>query len=232
MDRNRHSIRIAIDGPAASGKSTVARAVADRLGLLYLDTGAMYRAVTWQGLREHLGFEDEAALADLAFRMRLTVEPWPSYPQGYRVLVEGRDITNELHSPPVNEKVSIVAAMSAVRRVLVERQKDIARSGGVVMAGRDIGTVVLPDAEVKIYLNAGADERARRRHLEFKEKGTSASYEEVLHNVLERDRIDSTRKDSPLCPAEDAVQVDSTNLSIEEVVSEILRIIRKKTGEG
>ena len=206
--------------------------MADRLELLYLDTGAMYRAVTWQGLREHLGFEDEAALADLASRMRLSVEPWPSYSQGYRVCVEGRDITQELHSPPVNERVSLVAAMSAVRRVLVERQKDIARSGGVVMAGRDIGTVVLPDAEVKIFLLAGAEERARRRHLEFEEKGTPVPYEEVLHNVLERDRIDSTRKDSPLRPAEDAVQIDSTNLSIEEVISEILRIVHEKTGKS
>jgi cytidylate kinase len=210
----------------------VARLVAERLGLLYLDTGAMYRAVTWKGIQEKLSFDDETALTALASRMSLEVEPWPSNSQGYRVLVEGMDITEELHSTPVNEKVSRVAAMGGVRRVLVERQKAIARAGGIVMAGRDIGTVVLSDAEIKIYLKASAEERARRRHLEFEEKGTPVAYEKVLHNVQERDHIDSTRAVSPLRPADDSVEVDSTDLSIEEVVSEILRIAREKTGDG
>jgi cytidylate kinase len=194
---------IAIDGPAGAGKSTVSRAVAQHLGLDRLDTGAMYRAVAWAALARQVDLGDEGALADLAEHLRLEV--------GARVLADGTDITQAIREPDVNRAVSVVAARAAVRAVLVARQRQwVADHGGGVVEGRDIGSVVFPDADLKVYLTASPDERARRRS------------EEGPDGVARRDRLDSTRAASPLEVADGAHVVDTTGRSVDDVVKEVL----------
>lgn len=209
---------IAIDGPAASGKTTVARLVASRLGLVYLDTGAMYRAVTFQALQRGLDLADQAALEELSCGMRLDMEPDPESAAGHRLLVDGVDITAELHSPEVSRAVPRVASVPGVRRDMVRRQRLKSEQGGVIMAGRDIGTVVLPEARLKFYLDADLAERARRRLGDLLSEGRDFSREEVSRQLRERDDIDSSREDSPLRVAEDAERLDCTAMSAEEVV--------------
>jgi cytidylate kinase len=217
---------IAIDGPAASGKSTVAELLARRLGYLYFDTGVMYRAVTWAALDRGIPIADEVAVTALAEQLRIDVSP-PTVDDGrqYTVLADGVDVTWAIRTPAVNAEVSPVSAYAGVRRALVAQQRRIAEGGQVVMAGRDIGTVVLPDADLKIYLDASVEERARRRWLEMKARGNKASYEDVLASMRRRDEIDSNRHVSPLCAAEDAVVLDTTDLSIEEVLAAVERLI-------
>ncbi len=217
-----------MDGPAASGKSTVGARVAARLGYLYFDTGVMYRAVTWAALDRDIPIEDEAAVTDLAFRLRIEVLP-PTVADGrqYTVLADGQDITWAIRQPEVDRGVSPVSAYAGVREALVAQQRRIGQEGGVVMVGRDIGTVVFPEAEVKIYLDASPEERARRRHREMLARGQEASYEEVLADLKRRDGLDSSRAIAPLRPAPDAVIVDSTSLTIEEVVARVLEIVQK-----
>ena len=213
---------IAIDGPAASGKTTVARMLAARLGLVYLDTGAMYRAVTWKALQQGLDLADESSLESLAGGMHLAMEPDPTSSAGHRLLVDGHDITGELHSPEVSHAVPRVASVPGVRRDMVRRQREKTEGGGVIMVGRDIGTVVMPDARLKFYLDADLEERARRRRLDLEGEGRGFSQDEVARQLEERDSIDSTRNDSPLRVADDAVRLDCTSRSADQVVDDIV----------
>ncbi len=221
---------IAIDGPASSGKSTVGELLARRLGYLYFDTGVMYRAVTWTALERGITIEDEAAVTALAERLHVDVVP-PTLDDGrqYTVLADGVDVTWAIRTPEVDANVSPVSAYAGVRKALVRQQRRIAAGGRVVMVGRDIGTVVLPDAEVKIYLDAGVEERARRRWLEVRARGEEADCEVVLASMRRRDEIDSHREVSPLRAAEDAVVVDTTELSVEEMLAAVGRLVE---GEG
>lgn len=218
---------IAIDGPAASGKSTIGKRLADELGYLFFDTGLMYRAITWLALQRGINLADEAALTTLAESIPIEVQP-PSQTDGRicDVIVEGMDITWETRRPEVDANVSVVSAYPGVRRALSAQQRRIGQRGNVVMVGRDIGTVVLPDADLKVYLDATAEERARRRYDEILARGEAADYDEILAKVLERDRIDSTRDVAPLRIAADAVVVDSDKLNVEEVFQQILVLCR------
>jgi cytidylate kinase len=219
---------IAIDGPAASGKSTIGKRLADELGYLFFDTGLMYRAVTWLALQRGFNLDDEAAITNLAESVAIDVRP-PSQADGRAcdLIVEGKDITWETRRPEVDANVSVVSAYPGVRRALSAQQRRIGQRGEVVMVGRDIGTVVLPEADLKIYLDASAEERARRRYDEIIARSGSADYGEILAKVIERDRIDSTRDVAPLKAAEDAIVVDSDDLNAEEVFQQILALCKR-----
>ena len=209
---------IAIDGPVAGGKSTVGRLLAQRLGYRFVDTGMMYRGVTWKALQCGVDLEDRGELGRLARNATIEFAPVD------RVLVDGRDVTAALSEPDVEEGVSLVSRVACVREALVERQREMARDGQVVMAGRDIGTVVLPHADVKVYLDASLEERARRRHLELVERGEMVDYQAVLSGLRRRDEIDSGREVSPLRVAQDATLVDTDGLGVEQVLSRIMEL--------
>lgn len=212
------NINIAIDGPAAGGKTTVARIVAARLGLLYLDTGMMYRAATWQALEKGCALDDAQALGTLSQNLDLRLETDADSAAGCKVFVDGRDITSELHSPRVSGSVSKVASCSAVRADMVKRQKQIADEGGIVMAGRDICTVVLPDAKLKYFLDASLEERSRRRLLDMQNRpGNTLTYDDIYKQLAERDYEDTHRADSPLVKAPGASYIDCSSLSAEQV---------------
>jgi cytidylate kinase len=213
---------IAIDGPAASGKSTIGRRLADALGYIFFDTGVMYRAITWLALQRGLDVRDEAAITRLAEETEIEILP-PSKADGRPcdVVVSGQDITWETRRPEVDANVSIVSAYAGVRKALSAQQRRIGLRGRVVMVGRDIGTVVLPEADLKIYLDASAEERARRRYEEIRARGGKAVYDEILAMVRERDRIDSSRSIAPLRPAEDAVIIDTDHLTSDEVFERV-----------
>lgn len=213
---------VAIDGPAGSGKSTTARRVAERLGYLYLDTGAMYRALTWKVLAGEVDPRDEDEVARLAQSTRLDVRKTEAGPRFY---VDGEDVTAHLRRPEVSRQVSWVARVPAARKTLVALQRQIAARGGVVVEGRDIGTVVFPDAAVKIYLDASLEERARRRLRELEAAGEEVSLREIAREIEERDALDSERTESPLRRAEGAVLLDTTGLTIDEQVEAVLRIV-------
>ena len=216
---------IAIDGPAASGKSTIGKRLADALNYLFFDTGVMYRTITWLAIQRGLEMDDEAAITALAESIPIDVLP-PSQADGRAcdVVVDGQDITWEIRRPEVDANVSVISAYAGVRRALSDQQRRVGQRGRVVMVGRDIGTVVLPEADLKIYLDATAEERARRRYDEIITRGESADHDEILAKIIERDRIDSTRDVAPLKIAEDAVIVDSDHLSAEEVFQQVLAL--------
>jgi CMP/dCMP kinase len=221
---------IAIDGPAASGKSTIAAALACQLGYLYFDTGVMYRAATWAALDRGLAVSDEAAVTDLTESLQIDVKP-PSVDDGrqYDVLCDGVDVTWAIRSPEVDANVSPVSVYPGVRSALTAQQRRIGLRGDVVMVGRDIGTVVLPEAPLKIYLDASAEERARRRLREVQSRGDqSQTYESILDNVKHRDAIDSGRATAPLKAAPDAVVIDSTGLSVDEVVARVEQLVARE----
>lgn len=226
MSTNMLPSIITIDGPVASGKSTIGHLLAQRLGYLYLDTGAMYRAVTWVTLSRGVPVEDEAAVTALAEALHIDVVP-PTAGDGrqYTVLADGEDVTWEVRRPEVDANVSIVSAYPGVRRAMVIQQRRIAAAGRVVMVGRDIGSVVLPDADLKLYLDASPQERARRRWLERRARGESVSYEEVLAMMLRRDEIDSHRAVSPLRVPDGAVVIETTGLTVEEVLARVLPFV-------
>jgi len=224
--KNVCRLTIAIDGPAGAGKSTVARRVADALGYLYIDSGAMYRAVAWKALQEGLPHTDEDAIVRVAESIDISFHREGSL---QRVLVDSQDVSEAIRTQEVANMASVVSAIPGVRHRLVAMQQAMGQKGGVVMEGRDIGTVVFPKAQVKIFLTASVKERARRRFEELKAKGVSAELDRIRAEVEERDLRDSTRAMSPLKPAEDAIQLDTNSLSIDEVVGHILEICRAQS---
>jgi cytidylate kinase len=214
---------IAIDGPAASGKSTLGLKVAEALGYLFFDTGVMYRAVTWIALDHDIDVNDETKITALAEETPIDVAPASkSDGRACDVLVAGKDITWEIRLPAVDANVSVVSAYPGVRAALSKQQRRIGQRGRVVMVGRDIGTVVLPEADLKIYLDASAVERAKRRFKEMSARGANVNYEVILAKVIERDRIDSTRDVAPLRAADDAVVIDSDKMSVDEVFDQVM----------
>lgn len=219
---------IAIDGPAGAGKSTVARTVAEKLGYTYIDTGAMYRAITWAVLQAGITPDDPAtaeAVARIAAATEITLKP---HPDGIRVYVDERDVTDVIRSPETSAAVSYVAANPRVRSRLLTLQRAMAEKGGVVMDGRDIGTVVLPGADLKVFLTASAEERARRRFRQLKGTKGSPSLASIRNNIEERDAIDSTRAVAPLRKADDGIEIDTTTLTIDEAVDAVLRLVNEK----
>jgi len=218
---------IALDGPAASGKSTVGQKLADSLGYLFFDTGIMYRAVTWIALQQDMDLRDESAITSLAQNVQIDIQP-ASKADGRAcdVLVADRDITWDVRSGDVDANVSVVSAYAGVRKALSEQQRRIGLRGRVVMVGRDIGTVVLPEADLKAYLDASAEERARRRYNEIIARGGQADFDEILAKIIERDRIDSTRAVAPLRPAEDAVIIDTDKLDAAQVFARLQELCK------
>lgn len=216
---------IAIDGPAASGKSTLAQRLAARLGHLYFDTGVMYRAVTLAALRREVSIEDESTVTEIAISLTIDVRP-PSVRDSrkYDVLLGGEDITWDIRLPEVDANVSQVSMYSGVRQAMTQRQREIGLRGKVVMVGRDIGTVVLPEADLKVYLDASDEARALRRYLEYQERGEGEPYQEILCSMRDRDRIDSTRDLAPLRAASDAVVLDTTELDADQVFKRVLKM--------
>lgn len=219
---------IAIDGPAASGKSTLGERLALHLGYLYFDTGVMYRAVTWAALSRLGQVDDEDAVSTLAEAVTIDIQP-PSIADGRKtdVLLDGEDITWEIRRPEVDANVSRVSAYPRVRQAMTHQQRRIGQRGGVVMVGRDIGTVVFPDAELKIYLDASVEERARRRLREIQSRGEHGDYECILEALRKRDAYDSSRELAPLKPAEDAIILDTEGLSIDEVVECAMKMVQR-----
>jgi cytidylate kinase len=217
---------IAVDGSAASGKSTVGRRLAEKLGYPFLDTGLMYRAVTLAALDSGIDVSDHSALARLAADMRLEVgPPQPGSTETCSISIDGVDVTPQLRRADVEDAVSLVSRVSGVREALVRQQREIAGRQAMVMAGRDIGTVVLPEADLKVYLDASISERARRRHAEFSEHGRSVTRDIVLEDLRRRDQIDSERAISPLRPASDAVVIRTDGLTQDEVLTKVLGLV-------
>ncbi|MFC4022925.1 (d)CMP kinase [Oceanobacillus longus] len=222
-----NNIAIAIDGPAAAGKSTVAKIIAEKLSYIYIDTGAMYRALTLKALNEGINMEDKDAIVGLLMNTEINLKQ--SF-DGQMVLLDGLDVTKEIRYQDVTTRVSYVAKHAPVRTEMVKRQQEMAKNRGVVMDGRDIGTHVLPNAEVKIFLVATVVERAKRRYEENVKKGIASNIEILKNEIEERDRIDSNREASPLIKASDAIEVDTTSLSIIQVAERILDEVAKVKG--
>jgi len=220
------TVSISVDGPAASGKSTVAEKIASRLNFLYFDTGVMYRAVTLVAIQHGLDVSDEAAIAKLAQNVCIDVRP-PTVEDGrdIDVLLENEDVTREIRSDCVNENVSQVSAYADVREAMTAQQRRIAYENKIVMVGRDIGTVVLPDADLKIYLDASVDVRARRRYKEMIERDKAVDFAQVLQSLKSRDQIDSNRDIAPLRPADDAVVIHADNLNIQQVLNKAKELV-------
>jgi cytidylate kinase len=212
---------IAIDGPSGAGKGTVSRTLSQSLGYRHVDTGAMYRAVGWKAAHDGIPFEDEARVAALARAADIVVE-------GGVVMIEGHDITAAIRTPEIDKAASAVARLPAVRQILVERQRALGEGGGVVMEGRDIGTVVFPSADVKVYLDASAEERARRRLHDTAHTASQAGQAAVAESIAARDRADTTRTASPLTLAPDAVLIDTTDMPIPQVVARVMALVRDR----
>lgn len=212
---------IAIDGPSGAGKGTVARAIAGELGYRHVDSGAMYRAVGWKALRDGVSFEREEDVALLAGSANIDVT-------ATHVMIDGIDVTKAIRTPEIDRAAASVARLPGVRQILVDRQRELGARGGIVMEGRDIGTVVFPSADLKIYLDASAEERARRRAADPAHSGGPAAVAEVATLLNERDRIDSTRAASPLYAAPDAVVIDTTGRPVGEVVAAVMEMVRRK----
>lgn len=216
---------VAIDGPAGAGKSTIAKRVAERLGFTYIDTGAMYRAVALWGSRQNVDPGDMHRMEQLAMAAQIELEPG-------RIRLNGEDVTDAIRSPEVSSGASKIAVIPGVRRAMVDKQRAIGERANVVMEGRDIGTVVFPNADVKIFLDAQPRERVRRRLLEVRAKGEEVAENALAEQMKERDRRDSTRADAPLAQAPDAIYLDSTALSIDEVEEAVLKIVRQRVTNG
>ena len=218
-------MQVAIDGPASSGKSTISKLIAQETNFLYLDTGAMYRATTLAFLRNKIAVVDAEAIKDLLENLVISFR---NTDEGQLVFLNGQDVTHEIRDLEVTRNVSEVSAIKSVRAKLVQMQREIAENHSIIMDGRDIGTVVLPNAELKIFLVASVKERALRRFKENQEKGIELSLEKLEEEIAHRDYLDSTRKESPLKKADDAIEIDTTSLSIQEVVSKITNLIQEK----
>lgn len=222
---NTKKIAIAIDGPAGAGKSSISKVVANELGYLYIDTGAMYRGVTWAVLDSHVDVKNQKDVESLLPSLDLTLEPTAN---ACKVFVKGQDVTDLIRQQQINENVSTIASYKGVREYLVERQQAMAAVGGVILDGRDIGSVVLPKAELKIYLTASVDARAKRRWLEVQGTSNEQSLEDIKNNVESRDEMDKNRDESPLVCAEDAIVVDSSNMTFDETVEHILHLVQER----
>ena len=222
---NTKKIAIAIDGPAGAGKSSISKVVANELGYLYIDTGAMYRGVTWAVLDSHVDVNNQKEVEALLPSLDLTLEPTAS---ACKVYVKGQDVTDLIRQQQINENVSTIASYKGVREYLVERQQAMAAIGGVILDGRDIGSVVLPNAELKIYLTASVDARAKRRWLEVQGTSNEQPLEDIKKNVESRDEMDKNRDESPLVCVEDAIVVDSSNMTFDETVKHILRLVQER----
>lgn len=222
---NTHKIAVAVDGPAGAGKSSISKIVAKKLGYLYIDTGAMYRSVTWAVLHNHIDVNNQKAVEALLPELDLTME---ASDDSCKVFIAGQDVTNFIRTPQVNNAVSIVASYKGVRQYLVERQRLMAEAGGVILDGRDIGSVVLPNAELKIYLTASVEARAMRRYLEVKGTVNEQTLEDIKDSVMQRDDMDKNRKVSPLIQVEDAVLVDSSEMTFDETVEHILHLVQER----
>ena len=227
METNK--ISIAIDGPAAAGKSTVAKIVARELSYIYIDTGAMYRAITFKALEQAIPLNNEAEILNILKHTEINLSQGT---EGQRVVIDGIDRTDEIRSQEVTNNVSTVAGYRLIREELVKRQQAFGKERGVVMDGRDIGTHVIPDAEVKIFLIASVTERAERRFKENKEKGFRVELEQLKQEIEARDEQDRQREFSPLIKAEDAIEIDTTSLSIQQVAEEILHIAKQRLGKN
>lgn len=222
---NTKKITIAIDGPAGAGKSSISKVVANELGYLYIDTGAMYRGVTWAVLDSHVDVKNQKDVESLLPSLDLTLEPTAN---ACKVFVKGQDVTDLIRQQQINENVSTIASYKGVREYLVERQQAMAAVGGVILDGRDIGSVVLPKAELKIYLTASVDARAKRRWLEVQGTSNEQSLEDIKKNVESRDEMDKNRDESPLVCVEDAIVVDSSNMTFDETVEHILHLVQER----
>ncbi len=222
---NTHKIAVAVDGPAGAGKSSISKIVAKKLGYLYIDTGAMYRSVTWAVLHNHIDVNNQKAVEALLPELDLTME---ASDDSCKVFIAGQDVTDFIRTPQVNNAVSIVASYKGVRQYLVERQRLMAEAGGVILDGRDIGSVVLPNADLKIYLTASVEARAMRRYLEVKGTVNEQTLEDIKDSVMQRDDMDKNRKESPLIQVEDAVLVDSSEMTFDETVERILHLVQER----
>ena len=222
---NTKKIAIAIDGPAGAGKSSISKVVANEVGYLYIDTGAMYRGVTWAVLDSHVDVKNQKDVESLLPSLDLTLEPTAN---ACKVFVKGQDVTDLIRQQQINENVSTIASYKGVREYLVERQQAMAAVGGVILDGRDIGSVVLPKAELKIYLTASVDARAKRRWLEVQGTSNEQSLEDIKNNVESRDEMDKNRDESPLVCVEDAIVVDSSNMTFDETVEHILHLVQER----
>ncbi len=220
-----HKIAVAVDGPAGAGKSSISKIVAKKLGYLYIDTGAMYRSVTWAVLHNHIDVNNQKAVEALLPELDLTME---ASDDSCKVFIAGQDVTDFIRTPQVNNAVSIVASYKGVRQYLVERQRLMAEAGGVILDGRDIGSVVLPNADLKIYLTASVEARAMRRYLEVKGTVNEQTLEDIKDSVMQRDDMDKNRKESPLIQVEDAVLVDSSEMTFDETVEYILHLVQER----
>lgn len=223
----RKRLSIAIDGPAAAGKSTVAKIVAETLGYIYIDTGAMYRALTYKAIKEGVDLNNEKAMITLLHETEIELLPGET---GQKVLLDGAEVTGEIRTSEVTNSVSFAAVHEQVRKEMVKRQQMFAVDGGVVMDGRDIGTHVLPNAEVKVFLLASVHERAQRRHTENLKKGFASDFEKLKEEIAARDKIDSEREVAPLKKAEDASVIDTTSLTIQDVVNKIMALALERIG--
>ena len=222
---NTHKIAVAVDGPAGAGKSSISKIVAKKLGYLYIDTGAMYRSVTWAVLHNHIDVNNQKAVEALLPDLDLTME---ASDDSCKVFIAGQDVTDFIRTPQVNNAVSIVASYKGVRQYLVERQRLMAEAGGVILDGRDIGSVVFPNAELKIYLTASIEARAMRRYLEVKGTVNEQTLEDIKDSVMQRDDMDKNRKESPLIQVEDVVLVDSSEMTFDETVEHILHLVQER----
>ena len=220
------SFNIAIDGPAGAGKSTIAKQAASRLGFIYVDTGAMYRAIALYLLRNEVDPEDEEALKQALKEIKIELKYLDN---AQRIILNGEDVSGLIRTEQVSEMASLSSSKAIVRRALLSLQRDIAASNDVIMDGRDIGTVILPDADLKIYLTASVEARARRRFKEDQEKGFSYTLDEIKRDIQSRDQRDMNREVSPLKKADDAVEIDSSDMTIEEVLAEILRLKEERS---
>lgn len=220
-------IQVAIDGPAAAGKSTIAKKTAELLGYTYVDTGAMYRAITYKAIRLNIDLQDGEKLTELLHDTRIDLKPSPI---GQLVFLDDVEVTEEIRSTEVTSSVSAVSAHADLREEMVKRQVNMGKDGGIVMDGRDIGTHVLTNAELKIFMSASVEERANRRYLDNQKRGIHTSLEELIKEIALRDKLDSEREASPLTQAADAIYIDTTSLSIEEVSEQIMQLAKERMG--
>lgn len=221
----KNNIQIAIDGPAAAGKSTIAKLAAEELGYTYIDTGAMYRAITYKAIEHHIDLESEEELTRFLLGTEIDLKPSNN---GQLVYLDGEDVSDAIRSNVVTSLVSAVAAHAALREEMVKRQQKMAENGGVVMDGRDIGTHVLVDAELKIFMSASVDERAKRRQLDNEQRGIKSNVDQLKEEIAARDKFDSEREASPLVQAVDAIYLDTTHLNIQEAAQQIIQLAKER----